>query len=518
MLHHLSYQDIVFEMKYDSSLRNSLKRPDSVADALSSETIKELISDITKKSAEERGEVLDNPSTIEPVEHEEDVDYLIALQSGSLKTITAERLGKLEQDEADTLKDHQDLAVRQLQMGVRLIDGSLPDKEIIASIQKIDSTIGNLLIFYDVKASGEDAKRPESRKPQLRKVHLDRSVRVALRARTQDPDVLQLPDSDVFVFLDAGRHGNTGSLIGSLKDDAEKATSLLTLGTVSRCLALVIRISFYCCVTKVIPKQHRQCTIVYSESALTTNRQLVRGFMTVDQTELMHIVMAPSASAPQTRPNKHFQGSTSGNAIMGVGASDIEWRVSVGQKRAMYGPDARTIDYDPEVSKAKLHVREDSDIEPMNYWSMPTLLYQEIVHRVQAKVVLDLTATDAFAITCLELGIPYFGLCLTTIHMESLRTRLTSLIFEKFSVEGNPLYKAKLAQTINSLNQSIISPTAITETADPKAKAKAKGKGKAKAKALAAAAAAAAAGGADGEPDKGDDDLEPEEPPSGDDL
>jgi len=36
---------------------------------------------------------------------------------------------------------------------------------------------GNLLIVYDVKAAGEDAKRPDLRKPALRKLRLERMVR-----------------------------------------------------------------------------------------------------------------------------------------------------------------------------------------------------------------------------------------------------------------------------------------------------------------------------------------------------
>lgn len=216
-------------MKYDTTLRTSLKRTDSVADALGSETIKPLIDDIARKSADERGEVLDTASHIVPAESDtpDDSHYLIALQSGSLRSLTVDHLVKMEHDDADTIKEHQDLAVRHLQMGVRLIDGSLPDKEIILAFQKVDAGIGNLLIFYDVKASGEDSKRPESRKPMLRKVHLERSVKMALRSRNQDPDVYHLLDSDIFVFLDAGRHGNTGSLTGSLKDDADKAITVL---------------------------------------------------------------------------------------------------------------------------------------------------------------------------------------------------------------------------------------------------------------------------------------------------
>jgi len=75
-----------------------------------------------------------------------------------------------------------------------------------------------------VKASGEDARRPERRKAALRRTHLDRLVKLALRSRASEPDEpLAFQQSDILVFFDAGRHGNAHSLLGSLKDDDDKA-------------------------------------------------------------------------------------------------------------------------------------------------------------------------------------------------------------------------------------------------------------------------------------------------------
>jgi hypothetical protein len=200
------------------------------------------------------------------------------------------------------------------------------------------------------------------------------------------------------------------------------------------------------------------CSIIYAETAITHRRTIVRGFMTVDQTEHMHIVMSPDALTPPGRQNKHYLGTTAGNAIMGVGCPDNEWKMTVAHKRMLFGPDARTVDFDPESQKAKLVIRDDSDIEPVNFWGVTHLLYEEIIHRLQAKAVIDLTATDVFAMTCIEVGIPYLGLCLTSHHVDALKHRLTSLVFEKFTAEGNRLYKAKLAQTVDKLNTTADEP------------------------------------------------------------
>ena len=99
----------------------------------------------------------------------------------------------------------------------------------------------------------------------------------------------------------------------------------------------------HCLTVEAIPKFVRTCTIVYAESAVTHRRSIVRGFMTVEQTENMHVVMSPDAETLPGRPNKHFQGTTSGNAIMGVGhPEEREWTMTVGQKKTLFGPDART--------------------------------------------------------------------------------------------------------------------------------------------------------------------------------
>ena len=152
--------------------------------------------------------------------------------------------------------------------------------------------------------------------------------------------------------------------------------------------------------------------------------------MTVDQTENLHIVMSPDAMTSTGRPNKHYPGTTSGNAIMGVGSPDSEWKLTVAQKRMLFGPDARTVDIDPD--KSKLVVRDESDLEPVNFWGMSNLLYEELIHRLQAKAVIDLTATDSFALTCIEVGIPYLGLCHTSHHVDHLKRRLSSSVFEKY--------------------------------------------------------------------------------------
>jgi hypothetical protein len=192
--------------------------------ALATYAVKDALSSIAKQSVVERSEVVNNRTSMDTMydtANTLDTGFLIALQSGSL---TADHVMRLTDDESAIIKEHQNVAAELVQMNVKLIDGSLPDMDIITLMRS--STIGafdggNVVIFYDVKASGEDADQPATLKAQLRTTHLDRSIKLALHSRT--PDNLHIRDSDFVVLMDAGRGHDRDTLIGSLKDDTGKA-------------------------------------------------------------------------------------------------------------------------------------------------------------------------------------------------------------------------------------------------------------------------------------------------------
>ena len=157
-----------------------------------------------------------------------------------------------------------------------------------------------------------------------------------------------------------------------------------------------------------------------------------------------------------------------------------EWKMTFAQKKLLYGPDGRTVDAEqppPTINKSNRTQREDSDVEPIHFRQLTSLMYQEIIHRLQGKAVIDLTATDTFALVCIELGIPYLCICHTGHHVDFIKRRLSSAVFNRFTTDNNPLYKTQLAQTVHKATTEI-----DPNTANPKAKAKSKAKAKAKAK------------------------------------
>jgi len=217
----------VYGQKYDGTLRTALKRPEPILEVLEHEVVKLVLENITKQSKLERGEPLDTRVQLVPDEDDgkPSDDFIVALEAGNL---TVDHVSKMCDDDTNIVKDHQDLAIRHVQMNVKLVDGSMADRDIISAIKMSSFGTfdgGNLLIFYDVKSSGEDARRPDRRKAALRRPHLDRLVRLVLRSRLgdSDGDLLFIQQSDIFVFFDAGRHGNVHSFMGSLKNEDDKA-------------------------------------------------------------------------------------------------------------------------------------------------------------------------------------------------------------------------------------------------------------------------------------------------------
>jgi hypothetical protein len=219
----------VYGQKYDGTLRTALKRPEPILEVLEHEVVKLVLENITKQSKLERGEPLDTRVQLVPDEDDgkPSDDFIVALEAGNL---TVDHVSKMCDDDTNIVKDHQDLAIRHVQMNVKLVDGSMADRDIISAIKMSSFGTfdgGNLLIFYDVKSSGEDARRPDRRKTALRRPHLDRLVRLVLRSRLgdSDGDLLFIQQSDIFVFFDAGRHGNVHSFMGSLKNEDDKAVA-----------------------------------------------------------------------------------------------------------------------------------------------------------------------------------------------------------------------------------------------------------------------------------------------------
>jgi hypothetical protein len=234
------------------------------------------------------------------------------------------------------------------------------------------------------------------------------------------------------------------------------------------------------------------------------NHQVNRGFQCLDQTEKCYIPIGPHALHLPQGDNKHFKmggATTAGTNLQGVcgPSDDCVWKMPVGQKKLHYGAEGRTTEHDE--GRDRYPARNDDEMEPVNFWQMSPQVYDELLWRMNAKAVIDMTANvDTLPVVCLEAGIMYVGITFNSQAMENLKRRLAVVVFQKFLDEASPLYKAPLAKTIHDITSGESTINEPTAKAKAKAKVKAKAKAKPKARAAAAAAAAAVAAGAGGAP------------------
>ena len=212
--------------------------------------------------------------------------------------------------------------------------------------------------------------------------------------------------------------------------------------------------------------------------------------------------MVADCTKMQKRSNQHFEGSSSGDALMAVGVPEMlkdGWLMTVAEKRVLMGTaveplaptdtpgeDGSQFD-DIEQSAAKRPRRGDHETVPFNFMQMIPEVYDEILHRTGAKAVVDLTASDGvLALTCLQSGTPYVGFCHNSLHVAALTRRLQSKVFAMLTNESCvPFYNPSLGKLL--AGSADVDPVADRATAKAMAKAKsAPSRGKA-AKAIKAA-------------------------------
>ena len=217
----------IYNNANDGTMLTVMKCPSSLDRLLShnDDSLKNAFEEIKTLTAKERGEeplpVDTQPSADEA---HDNIDFLVAIQSNSL---SASDLVKISEESSDIVKEHQEMASKLVATLCRLINSNLSDKEMLHQLRtshigrlNTDELNGMMVMFYDVKASGEDAKRPAHRRATLRKGHLDRMMQLVLSSRTpaESADKLTaIKPKEAILIFDAGREGNTSGLLSSIR-------------------------------------------------------------------------------------------------------------------------------------------------------------------------------------------------------------------------------------------------------------------------------------------------------------
>ena len=218
--------------------------------------------------------------------------------------------------------------------------------------------------------------------------------------------------------------------------------------------------------------------IAYTEDSLASRKQRVRGTGTLKQVETCLVLSSKKLTLP-VRTRKHFQGSSNGDLLLGVEWPKLaeEWHVKWQEKKEMLGKKhlvpvgGKTAD----DAGDRTSNRAANELEPMCYHSLPLAFYEEILHGYYAKMVVDMTPSDArFAWACLRTRTGYVGICFTEAHVRGLENRLLELLKEDVVDPNSPLFSAAYSEAVGLKK----TPSQGSGGPDPKAKPQAKPKGR----------------------------------------
>ncbi len=298
-------QAAVFDVKYDCVLKLLLKNSSPVDDFLGHEAItgiaadvtaaleKELAADVTSNARDDDGGST-TASSMTPLAQQATFLSDAGLAGGNV-TVVSKRLDVMKGGHLEALEDGQQTAARMVAEGVLLLDGQSRDAALVTSIKtsaltSLSAKKGFVMIFYDVKQSGCDqVMRPAV----CKKSDVQRLIGVALQGRsnsTVTDGEQSINDQDVYVLM-----------LGPKVSPQVITSAVFVTGD-----------------KRPLTKVATNLSLVYSEDALTSRKTRVRGFMCLDQMEAVACVTAKSVAHLGRRPNKHFEGSTSGSVIMNV--------------------------------------------------------------------------------------------------------------------------------------------------------------------------------------------------------
>eukprot|EP00438_Fugacium_kawagutii_P027340 Skav236345 [mRNA] locus=scaffold918:73896:76401:- [translate_table: standard] len=241
-------------------------------------------------------------------------------------------------------------------------------------------------VVFDGKILCESGSQSKYRLPPLRAPQLKRLVQAFLHVRDGS-----LQEGDVFVAIDGGKGA-------SWEDQVMKAVS-------SKKLHILRHTALY--------------TFESCESRLERASK------------------QPLEMTETVQPRLYSESNTRGNAIAWLAKpawSDVGavWSVSVGQKRAIFGPSNLPLPGGPcPVEHEAEGKPKDSEIVATFWHESPPSLAAEVAHFLNCKAVVDLTpGSGHWALWSVKKRIPYAGIVMTELHKDLLLKRLITKTIE----------------------------------------------------------------------------------------
>lgn len=449
-------EGMVFWYQYDASIRMGMVNRRDYASLMATSPISDEIEEIDNLILEETkdhgdGQV-ETEKPAEEIEEEGAVDLAATLECNP----EVKKLVQTIEERADAAsKEKLDLyltqARRMIATYIELVAETENDDEILRAMQestaaKINLASGGYVgVVYDCKVAGEASAQPNVRMPPLRDNgdHLRRLAALKLR---QHDGVIR--DEEIWFLPDAGKEGLKPALMSAF-GAAQKDVRLLY--------------------------------IHYEEESMEDRLDKLRGFMPVNQHERVYVVTKGPLKI-EKRKRLHYPGTNRGNSIGPVALPKFDspevWRLANKQKKDVIGKHGAKIlvggplhGVPPEELKKLTEIKSPSATQPVFYHAPPSTIGEELQHSYDLRCVYALTIGDgSWAMTCLRLRRPLFGICLTEEHKVALLAKLECEVWKAMSTEKDKLFEPGLYELM----------TNATKLPEDNAKSKPKPKAKSK--------------------------------------
>ncbi len=316
---------------------------------------------------------------------------------------------------------------------------------------------GHVLCHIDLDLLTESMTAPHMRQPPFRKGQLQRLINsfVTLRKSVGEADQnnqCKLNKGDVIIFRDGGKRA-IGDFVGKL----------LTNGT-----------GRWQRVCKLENLKKLSTQILLSEDGLKERRSRVRGVGALKQLTGLHAFMHAETSIPE-RSRCVYAGSNLGDVMGPVSFEKWEdsWKLTPDSKKVLYGDNRRAVggrnpgddgeeeedDDEPEVDEQPddaerpvFQLENKCKVEPVFWWSFPSLYYKEVKHTYYARRIVDMSpGAGNFLIATWDdtPPTPYIGVCFGEDHQKMLMEHLVDEYLKKMSVQNSPTYNRDYVAFLN---------------------------------------------------------------------
>jgi len=291
--------------------------------------------------------------------------------------------------------------------------------QMMAETRQYKGTEGKhcVLIMYDIELQAESLYHPSIRKPPFNEEAFKTMMQGVMQGRGGHDNVkgkfTRPVPGDVIMLTNGGR----GTIFTAPFLDAPGKSS-----------------------AAVSTVHTKKVSVLLSEESVRARATIAQG--DIKQVQTMFFVTSRSLKdvVPERR-HPHFDGTNRGDAIGFVNRMPGSWNSDFKQKRAIYGyrlVACGAVDQEHSIN------RPDNGMEPVFFTCWPAYFYENMFQVMSAHAVVDCTAGPGEAAkAALTLRLPYIGICLTEMHVETLTQHLVEWLLQAFKTVGHRLYNRK---------------------------------------------------------------------------